>query len=628
MLHYSQGANLTLLNTLYISPRLDDKGKYTKPVLTLIYKDNDTGTKHMKEIVNPDYEYYILKEDLNIDYNPLFLDKKYLDKVIVPFSNLEKDIAERTGNLEFFYDNINNHNRRQNKLLHTHTRILGSDTNIEDHYRYRFSKLYKNEIIPITKSYLDIEIDNRGHYNQEIEYGKYPINAVTLCLESFNKTFTFLLRNEDNPVQQEFERTLSARTFLELKEFIKNQVGGEDGELKFGLKDMDYQFLFYDDEVSLLTDLFNCINKFKPDFTMAWNMAFDIPYIIERIKRLGIDPTDIMCPKEFKYKNAYYYIDERNKNVFAERGDFASITSYTVFLDQMIHFASRRKGQKVIASYKLDSIGEMTVGIKKLDYRHITQDLSQLPYIDYKTFVFYNIMDTIVQKCIEVKTGDIDYIFAKCLINNTRYHKGHRQTVYLSNRARKEFENKDDFILGNNINVFGHEEEFKIPGAFVGDPQKVSDYAKKRIYNNPVNLYDNCDDFDYKSLYPSIDREFNMAPNTIIGYLEMDPCINPTESTFKENANESVGGRFLEDFHSHNWLEFCTRWFNLASFKELLDDIKEFFTLYKNPARPLRMFNKEGILLGIQFVNKELPDPGIVYVDKIEKGIDYYEVRK
>ena len=133
----------------------------------------------------------------------------------------------------------------------------------------------------------------------------------------------------------------------------------------------------------------------------------------------------------------------------------------------------------------------------------------------------------------------------------------------------------------------------------------------------------------YKSLYPSIDREFNMAPNTIIGYIKTDPAVNATNSMFLDSANESVGGRFLEDFQSHNWLEFSTRWFNLADYGSMIKDIEEYYTLYRNPARPLRLYNTNGIMNGIIFVNKDLPSPGIVFIDnKVEKGIDYYIKRE
>ena len=161
----------------------------------------------------------------------------------------------------------------------------------------------------------------------------------------------------------------------------------------------------------------------------------------------------------------------------------------------MIHFASRRKGQNKLHSFTLDFIGEVVAKVRKLDYKHITTNIAELPYKDYKTFVFYNIMDTIVQYCIEAVTQDINYVFSKCNINNTRYSKAHRQTVYLTNRGIKEFE-KDGFIMGNNVNKFNEKPTEKFPGAFVADPLKLNGHSKLRIYGRLIEVFDNLDDFD------------------------------------------------------------------------------------------------------------------------------------
>ena len=116
---------------------------------------------------------------------------------------------------------------------------------------------------------------------------------------------------------------------------------------------------------NLIADLFNLINNKKPDFILAWNMAFDIPYIIDRIKMLGYDPASILSHPDFKFKHCEYFVDRTEKfDELAERGDNACITSYTVFLDQMIHFASRRKGGEKFLNYKLDYIGENVAKVK------------------------------------------------------------------------------------------------------------------------------------------------------------------------------------------------------------------------------------------------------------------------
>lgn len=601
--NFPVGSDLTLLNTIYKYPSKQDNGKWDKGAITLVYKDNLTGNKYNETFDNPEYEYYMAKEETIIENNELFRDEQDLEKIIVPYVDLEKDIAERTGNLNFYYENIKSGNRSANKKLHTHARVFNSDINIEDHYRFRFSKLYTNEQIPISKTFFDIEADTINMRGDFPEMGECPINAVSLINELDKRIYVFLLRNPRNPLIQEFEDEVNTGSVhSELNNFIREAIGGWKQEVRFGLDKFDYKFMFYDEEIQLIQELFMVINWFKPDFVLAWNMGFDIPYIIERLKNIGYNPGDIMCHPDFKYKQCKYVIDERNKDIFAERGDFSEISSYSVFTDQMIHFASRRKGQSAFQSFKLDYIGQVMTKVRKLDYSHITTKLAELPYKDYKTFVFYNIMDTIVQYCIEKKTGDIEYIFSKCLINNTRYSKGHRQTIYLPNRACKEFY-KDGFVLGNNANKFNEKPLTKFPGAFVASPIKLSNVPKVKINGYAINIVDNTDDYDYKSLYPSEMREFNIAPHTQIGKIEIDNVIYANENPFKDDKYDR-GSAFAEDLQSQNYMEFCRRWLNLGSFKDVYKDVIEYYTNINTPVFALNNFNTNGQLIGYRKLEK------------------------
>lgn len=492
------GDNITLINTMFYR-RADPKDSKFKEYLSLIYKDCDTGQKYVEEIIDPDYEYYVAKSDKRVNYPRLFISKSDVEQVTVPYKDLEKDIAKRVGLTNYYYENIKNGNRRENQKLHTHPDIFNSDMNIEDHYRFRFNKMYRNEPCKISKSYLDIEVDTISMVGDFPELGECPINAVTLILQDQQQVYTFLLRNKTNPQIKEFENSvIDGSIFPDLEAFVINAVGGPAIAEKYNIH-FKYNFLFYDEEneINLICDVFNAINAFKPDFTLAWNMGFDIPYMIARIRKLGYNPEDIMCSPDFKNKIAEYYVDERMKSEFAERGDFAMISSYSVYLDQMIQFASRRKGQSKFTSFTLDFIGEAVAKVKKLDYKHITTNISELPYKSYKTFVFYNIMDVVVQYCIEFMTGDIDYVFSKCNMNNTRYSKAHRQTVYLTNRGIKEFYNTDDgYIMGNNVNKFNQKPANKFPGAFVADPVKVNNYSRLRVFGRLIDVFDNLDDFD------------------------------------------------------------------------------------------------------------------------------------
>ena len=581
---YIEGSNVSLLNTMYLYPKRQENGKYDHGSMTLVYKDLNTNEKHVECIDDPEIEYYVLNEGERVPPKALFVEKDKVTMKTSKFRNLERDLAKLTGKEEFYKDNIYNGNRYMNRHIHSDSiNIFNSDMNINDFYRYKFDRMYKNKPFKATKSYFDIEVDGLHQMGDFPEPGECPINAITYIDSEHMCVLTLLLRNgaEPNPLIEEFENSVNDELYTKLKSFIRERVGGEKNERKFGLDKMQYKILFYGKEIQLIYDFFNIVNKFKPDFLLAWNMRFDVPYIIQRIMNLGYDPAIIASHPDFEHKYFSYYIDNRAEEV-PERCDACKISSYSVYIDQMIQFASRRKAKKgAFASWKLDYIGDVTTGIRKLDYSHITTDIAKLPYLNYEVFVFYNIMDTIVQYCIEHKVNDIDFLINKAMVNNTRYEKVHRQTVYLANRATKFFNNMD-LVISNNKNVFNPKPTEKFPGAHVADPKRLNDYSKMKLNGVPIMIFQNLDDFDYKSMYPSDISEFNIASNTQIGRIFIKDKIYENENPYKSEYYCREGA-FIEDFHSHNYIEFCHRWFNLAGYKDLCKDIEYYFNFIRRP---------------------------------------------
>ena len=577
---YPEGSDISLLNVSYHRPyRNEDTGKYEKDFIVLSYKDNITKSKGHEIIYEPDYIFYKANDDVELSYNHLYIEKDKVHPVHCKYTELEKTIAELTGNLDFFFDNIRAGNRKGNRALHTIPSIFGSDSNIEDHYRYRFAQQYKNEVYPVDKAYFDIEVDTKYMAGDFPELGECPVNAVSYIDDKTHSINVFLLRNENNPLIQEFEDTFNLKDtaralFDELQQFIIDNVSGVDNATKFDLMDLNFNFMFFDNDIDLLVTLFKVINHNNPDFMLAWNMAFDVPYIIERCYNQGVDPALVLSSQTYETKYASYFIDEMHKNEYELRGDYYSIASDTVYIDQLVQFASRRKGQAAFPNFKLDTAADIITkgAVRKLDYSHITTNITDLPYLDYKTFVFYNIMDTVAQKCIEKTVEDIDYIYMTTIANDTRYSKCHRQTVYLANRARKYFYSLG-YVLGNNCNTG---ESVPYMGALVGDPTHNSDYAKVKQNGQVYNLVDNSDDFDFKALYPSTTREHNMAPDTIVGKIFIDEPVHKLENPYHEEMYDR-GGQYIEDLVTGNALEFGRRWLHLANFKELLEDIEEYF---------------------------------------------------
>lgn len=615
---FPEGSDLTIMNTYYNYPVYEDGKKICDDFIVLVYKDNTTGNKGYKIINKPDYTYYIAKDKNKLNYSKLFIPRDQVDEVTVKFTDLEKSIAENTNNLDFYKQNLANRNKSENRKLHTHPDVFFSDANIEDHYRFKFANIYKNNITKLNKGFFDIEVDGKFAKGDFVEMGECEINCVSFHDERSDTTYTFILRNSNNPLIAKFEEEINSGAFgyNEIHSFVIDAVGGIEKAKKYKLLNTQFKLLFYDSEIELIKDLFATMHRCSPDFIEGWNSSdFDLNYIIERVKELGYDPADILCDQSWKVKVIKNYVDVKNKNELAERGDYTFISGMPVFIDQMIQYASRRKSKiGSFKSFKLDDIGALEAGVKKLDYHHITNSLPDLPWLDFKTFVLYNIMDVMVQKCIEIKTNDLEYIFSKCIVNNTVYKKGHRQTIYLINRMASDWY-KMGYIIGNNINRW-NEKPPKFLGALVGDPLNTNDYSKLKVNGRAIWICDNLQDYDYKSLYPSIMLEFNIAPNTQVGRIIIPEKVYEHENVYKlDEEKYSRGGEFVENMVTNNEIEFCKRWFNLAGIEEFLEDINEFYSD--------RGFNRFSNLMNAGFVES----PVVPISDYIETAVTFDAIK-
>lgn len=607
---YPEGSNITLLNTIYHRPTRDeDTGMWNRGAITLVAKDLDTDKKIISIIEDPLYEYYMVKPEywdkLGCYYHSTY-PIEWLDLKECRYSQLNKDVAKQLGLLNSYYDDMKCRDWKSRiALYHTDPRIVRSQMHISDFYRYKFDTMYQNNVCPIHKGYFDIEADAEKSLSEFPDMGEVPINAVTF-IDSWNKdVYTFLLDDKTNDQIKEFKEELSkddSKIIGDIWSNILEVMGGDESKIdKYNLRGLKFNFLFYeeDEEIELIRDLFKVMTGTNIDFVMAWNMKFDIPYIIERCKVLGYSPEDIICHDSFKYKDCEYIIDTFQLDNFHLRTDHANISVPYVLLDQLLMFCGRRKSQITsFPNFKLDTIAGLTAGIHKIDYSHITNNIKKLPRLNYRLFVIYNIIDTIDQMCIEESEKDIDYVFALALESNTRYSKLNKPSIVGFNEAHKLYEKLLNLITGNNINAILKPAKEKFDGAYVSEPRMLDDHPKIKINGTPIQVCDNVVDEDATSMYPSEDRNFNMSNETQIGKIIIPGVIREDEAYLHEKTvaimnmgkikdkdyeppQYNRGGTFVEDLTTSNWLVFGHRWLGLKDYKGLLDFIINYYTTYR-----------------------------------------------
>lgn len=487
--------NLLLINVIYHRPLKENKWK---DYCSIIVKDTSTNEKRLVTIENPKMLMYIVKPEFrDYTYCPAYMKLDQCVPKMVEYRNIINEICEVAGEQgESFKKACLANNRRALKNIHKFPYVLGTDVNYADYLRTEWALHYHNPNIDtnVTKTFMDIEVDSIDIPGFP-SAGSCPVNAVSLVDDEGKTVYVFLLRNDKNPQIADFEDHIA-----DFKKECHKAYDASYGEL-------EYKFFMFDEdkEINLIQQLFALIHSLKRDFLLIWNMAFDIPFLMKRCENLGYDPADIMCDPDFVQKELYYRKDNFHYD-FKTRNDSFTISSYTVFLDQMSQYIKIRKTKGELKSVKLNAIAKEELGDEKLDYSD-EANIKTLPYVNYQKFVLYNIKDTLLQLGIERKTHDIDNIFSRALANGTGYASLFSQTILLKNRAYISYF-EQGYILGNNRNVDYSKERDpkkereedrdrdKYAGAIVGDP-KLNGRVGIELFGKPSRwIFGHVVDFD------------------------------------------------------------------------------------------------------------------------------------
>ena len=360
---------------------------------------------------------------------------------------------------------------------------------------------------------------------------------------------------------------------------------------------MDYRFYFYKDERKMLVHLFQLINKLKLDFVGVWNISFDIPYIMDRMEILGLDPKEVMCHPDFPAKECYFKKDKINFAV-KNKSDFFHLTSYTIFFDQMVLYAAIRKGQSELRSNKLTYIAQREIGDAKLDYSE-EGDLKTLGYKNWLLYVLYNIKDVLLQKGIEERTTDVDTYYVTSYQNITPYEDEFKQTKKLRN-VQYLFYLRNGLVPGENVNGIMYnsevkeadddeeEEDVKFEGALVGNPLLIDNFGMEMFGKKTNNIFRFNIDFDMSAFYPSTIFAMNIDPSTLIFKMIMNsnqydvrggklPFNGITDVQLVEENSDSFSGdiakEVMDNFQTRDYVSTAHKWMNLPSVNEVYNEM-------------------------------------------------------
>ena len=186
-----------------------------------------------------------------------------------------------------------------------------------------------------------------------------------------------------------------------------------------------------EDEVSLIKWVFDNIHACRPDFVTIWNIAYDIPYILDRLAFRGIDPCDVLCSPDIpkKYRVCKWREDKSGEHI-TDNWSWLHLTDYTRYIDAMCCYGRIRKAQTREPSYTLNAIGDKELGTGKLEFNensdhHIMQREHKVEY------TVYNIVDVVLLRTLELKNNDIRTMMM--LIGDSMPEDFSKQSVMLKN---------------------------------------------------------------------------------------------------------------------------------------------------------------------------------------------------
>jgi len=256
------------------------------------------------------------------------------------------------------------------------------------------------------------------------------------------------------------------------------------------------------------------------DILSGWNSeGYDIPYTVNRTSRvLSKDDTRRFClwgqlPKKREYEK---YGKSAVTFDLIGRVHLDSLELYRKYTYEERH------------SYRLDAIGEIEVGENKVPYEGT---LDQLYNNDFRKFIEYNIQDTALLDKLDKKLRFID------LSNSI----AHENTVLLQTTMGAVA------VTEQGIINEAHNRDLRVPNRPKRDDTESTQAAGAYVAFPKKGLHKWIASMDLNSLYPSVIRALNMAPETIVGQIRpeiTDARVHEDMTLKKKSFAGSWEGRF------------------------------------------------------------------------------------
>jgi len=281
----------------------------------------------------------------------------------------------------------------------------------------------------------------------------------------------------------------------------------------------------FESEEELLQRFYQKYLEISPTIITGWNTEFfDIPYLYNRTVRvLGQSFSDSLSPI-----GQVIYIEHKKKYRIAGVSQLDYLPLYRLFT-----YTQQ-------SSYRLDFIGQLEVGIGKIEYEGTLNDLYRN---DINKFIEYNVNDVKIVVELDKKMKFIDLARAVAHMGHVPYENIFMSSRYLEG-AMLVYMKKLGVVAPNKSTETSYEDKEKFSGAYVKVPKS--------------GRYDWVYDLDLTSMYPSVIMSLNISPEMKFGRLDgwnAEEFYRNTPKTYSFVKNLRLSTKLPESFNNEELKE-------------------------------------------------------------------------
>lgn len=355
--------------------------------------------------------------------------------------------------------------------------------------------------------FLDIETEAAANNEfPEPEEAKYPVNLISLV--SQQQDWAIVLTTLSPMEAQQKEKMMR-----EVNDYVKQAYDNQ----KWHFQDYRLDYFYFPTEKALLEHFFYHILPRLP-LISGWNVIeFDWQTLLNRAEKCGVDPVRKLMSKnltgQFRLPVHIGMID---------------------YIEAMLKF----RPIKAPENHQLDYIAKRSVGIGKLSNPYGTfYDFQK----DHYTFIKYNIIDSILVKLVDKRHHLLSASYEIATIAGVELNKIFGPVFMTEMFMCRLFllDNKHMWLKKKNKDIV----QEKYLGAYVKEPD--------------TGFHELIACFDFASMYPNIQMQFNISPDSFLGRLKqvnlalLDPgsyIVTKNDTVFTKKF-DSVARRVLDDLY-------------------------------------------------------------------------------